>query len=159
MRTSILCIKFALSIFMLSGIASAQTVIEALIENQEPCGGLRTEAPLIGSVGVDRLEKVRVPEVNFALRDDELSMSMTGRLACKTSENAALAGSASARIKASLKVDIASCKVFETNVELDDFGGEFGSVISAFQGQIAESLSKKLQSKIIDFCMNMQSPE
>ena len=54
MRTSILCINFVLSIFMFSGIASAQTVIEALIENQEPCGALRTEAPLIGSVGVDR---------------------------------------------------------------------------------------------------------
>lgn len=142
---------------MLPGVASAQTVIEALIASQEPCRGLSTDAPLIGKVGVDELEEVRVPEVNIALRDDEFSMSMTGRLACKTSEDAMFAGSASARFEARMKADIATCKVSEAIVKLDKFDGEYEAVLSAFQSQMEEALTKELQSTIVDFCLNLQS--
>lgn len=130
---------------------SARTVLERLIVAEQPCSGLRTDT-MFGTVGIDRLKEVRVPAADISLRDDMLTISLDGSLACQTSDQALFPGDATASLAARADIDLASCEIRDVSVELTEFGGTFAIAIQQFSGQIEAALTEEMRRGLIDVC-------
>jgi len=130
---------------------SASAVLERLIVAEQPCSGLKTDT-VFGTVGIDRLKHVRVPNADISLRDDLLTISMDGSLACQTSDQALFPGDATASLTARAEIDLASCEIRDVTIGLAEFGGTFAIAIQQFSGQIEAALTEEVRSGLIDAC-------
>lgn len=130
---------------------SARTILERLIVAEQPCSGLKTYT-VFGTVGIDRLKEVRVPAADISLRDDLLTISLNGSLACQTSGQALFRGDATASLTARAEIDLASCEVGDVSIGLAEFGGTFAVAIQQFSGQIEVALTEEVRSGLIDAC-------
>ena len=64
------------------------TVVERMLAAQNPCAALKTRQ-FGQTIGIDQLEDITLREADLALRDDNVTLSFTGRLACQTLERRA----------------------------------------------------------------------
>lgn len=135
--------------------SSAQTVIERLISAQNPCGGLRTTGAF-GTIGIDRLDWVRIQAANVSLDGDTVKLSFQGGLSCRTSDNAMIKGSASAHIYARAGGSLASCQL-AANVDLSDFGGNFGQFLQAAKSRLEAELGSILNREAKAACERFKS--
>ncbi len=157
-RNCLTILLVASAIWMPPDEGESATVVETLIAAQNPCGGLKTSTPL-GQIGVDKLKNVRVPEVDVSLRDNLVTISLQGSLACKTSDKAVFRGDASAKLAGSIGVDLGTCEFLDVTISLSEFGGKFGQAIAAFSDQIETTLQEEARKAIGQACKALLSGE
>jgi len=110
--------------------ALPDTVIERRLAALEPCGGLKTELAGI-TFGIDKLEEVALRHAEVRLLGDDVSLSFGGSLSCRTSNNSAVRGNASANIEVTSTLNLADCSIQSLLVEATDFSGTFGRILKA----------------------------
>lgn len=135
-----------------------RTLVEQAIARQNPCGGLSTEVAG-ATIGLDELRDVAVNAFDLSLRGDDLTMVLSGMIACGTSNGGLLAGDASATIRAEATVDLAACDIRALSVTLDDFGGTYGPILAGLQNQIEDALTSQTAQALVDRCERLMAQD
>lgn len=133
------------------GLSQTRTVVEQMIATQNPCSTLRVNVMGM-SVGVDTLDALRVDVFDVSTRGDDLMIELSGRLACRTGSNALAAGDLQASVHLGASVDLASCNVRSTTVELYEIGGSYKDVLEGFRVDAQAAMAAVLQRQITDEC-------
>lgn len=131
--------------------AQDRTVVESMIAAQNPCASLK--ATQFGvSFGVDTLKEIKVDQIDLSLRGEHVSLSMAGRLGCRTSPSAVMQGDAVASIRADASVLLAGCVVRNVSVALGQFGGSLAGILASARPQIEYSLTEHFRTALTDSC-------
>jgi len=130
----------------------SNTVIEKRIAEENPCRGLKFDAGVF-SIGIDRLQSVRVDEAAILLTGDVVDAAFKGQLACETSSGAFVRANASVRISAEATAHLDTCEVPMVSVTLSNFGGSKASVLRAFSANIEGSLKKEIVEGLQEACV------
>ncbi|CAN5629817.1 hypothetical protein BH23PSE1_BH23PSE1_14920 [soil metagenome] len=161
-RLSLAAIMLPLAATLAAGPAAAQeagterqrTVVEQRLAEANLCGGLRTEQ-LGQTIGIDVLEDVEVREADVSLRGDDLALSLAGRLACRSSDDSIIAGNASADVAARAELLLSDCTISALDLDVENFGGSFGTALSAFAPQIEQALADEARSLLLCACRQL----
>jgi hypothetical protein len=130
---------------------SGYTVIETLIASHNPCAGLRTE--LAGqTIGLDRFDDVELRAASASLAGDDVGLTLSGRLSCRTSDGSLLAGDASSDIDATAALSLADCDAADVSVALSNFGGSLAAVVEALRPAIELQLAEAARPMLADAC-------
>lgn len=139
-----------LNLFSVSA-ASAANVLSHAIERAQPCSGLRF-TQLGQTIGVDKFESADLETLKIDVAGNSAKATLVASLACRTSDQAAIRGNASAKFEANAEVELASCTVRQVNVRIVSTGGTFGRVIDAFKGQIEKAVESSISNQAKTFC-------
>lgn len=160
----IACAMLAIA-FMTGSQLSAQeapvqglSIVEQAIARQNPCGGLSTEVAGT-TIGLDVLRDVGVNALDLSLRGNDLSMSLSGMIACGTSSDGLLAGDASATIRAEATVDLGACDIRALTIALDDFGGTYGPILAGLRAQIEDAMTRQTAQALVDRCERLMAQD
>ncbi|MFC6461113.1 hypothetical protein ACFP76_11100 [Paracoccus aerius] len=135
---------------------ATRTIIEELVAAQNPCAGLSTE--ILGQpVGIDRLDEVVLREADASLRGDNILLSLSGRLGCRTSDAGFIKGDASATVSADAEVSLADCEAPTVQVQLSDFGGSFAGLLGALGPVLEEQLAEAMRPKLVEACHDLRA--
>lgn len=153
----ILCIITFLITGSLPAVAQepARTVIEALIAARNPCAGLVTEIAH-QRVGIDKLDAVELSSADANLKGDNVTLNLSGRLACKTSDAALFDGDASAAITADASVSLADCDAASIDVQLNEFGGSFAAVLQALKQVLELQIEDTARPEVVKACHSLR---
>ncbi|MGZ2505908.1 hypothetical protein EHI47_12275 [Rhizobium leguminosarum] len=135
--------------------AQAPNALERAIENTEPCRSLKTKVSSFGIsvvVGVDKLDSVKIENLQLSVNGNTAEASARGTLACKTSDEALVEGGFSATAEVRLKIDLATCKTTETSIEIVKTGGRFGDVVKGLETEISGALRRSLEKNVAKLC-------
>ena len=103
-------------------------------------------------VGVDKLDYVKIEQLQLAVNGDRAEANARGTLACKTSDNALVQGGFSATAAIAMRVDLATCRTTESKIEITDTGGRFGDVVKGLKGEISDALRRGLERNMAKLC-------
>jgi hypothetical protein len=135
--------------------ASERTIVEERLAEQNLCAGLQTEQ--FGQrIGLTEVEDVELREADLSLRGDDIEVSFTGRLACRSGADSVLSGNASARVAAAARLSLSDCAIDRIEVTLSDFDGTFGPVLGAFSAQIEEALAGEAEPLLVAACHGLR---
>lgn len=136
--------------------AAGQNVIEGRIAALKPCSRLKTSHMVFGvnvKVGIDKLEYVSFDRAQVVVEGDNVTLSLTGALACRTPDTAMVRGNASVDISAKAEVDLADCKIRSLEVRPTRFGGTFGAaLLAAWPGLIAPKIEDGATRMLVRAC-------
>jgi hypothetical protein len=152
-RPALLVLAAALALPGPAGAAepSGDTVIESMIAARNPCAGLRTE--IAGqTIGIDRFVDVDLSEASASLAGDAVSLTLSGRLSCRTPEGSLLEGDASSDIDASASLSLADCAAADLDVALGNFGGSLAAVLEALRPALELQLAETARPMLVDAC-------
>ena len=151
--------QLAAGVFFLqpSCIANAQVpnALERAIEDAQPCRSLKTKVSSFGisvEVGVDKLDSVKIENLQLSVNGNTAEASARGTLACKTSDEALVQGGFSATAEVRLKVDLTTCKMTETSIEIVKTGGRFGDIVKGLETEISGALRRSLERNVAKLC-------
>ena len=132
-----------------------RTVIEEIVAAGNPCAALRTE---IGGqpIGLDALDDVEIRTANAALDGDAVTLSLSGRLACRTPEGSLLQGDAASDVDATAAVSLADCAAADVRVTLSAFGGSFAGIIEALRPTIEARIAEAARPQIVAACRDLR---
>lgn len=128
-----------------------RTIVERLIAAENPCSQVRGKV-LGVTIGIDQLEDVTLGTASIDLAGDDLSVALTGRLGCKTSDAAAFIGSASAAVSARASLSLATCDVESYSVTLSEFEGRFGDILGALAEPIEQEIVSATRPRLVSAC-------
>lgn len=132
-----------------------RTVIDELIAARNPCAGLVTD--IAGQrVGIDKLDAVELHTANASLQDNDITLSLSGRLACKTSGAALFNGNASASISADASVSLTDCDAASLEVQLSDFGGSFAAVLQVLKQVLELQIEESARPEVAKVCHGLR---
>nr|WP_245460471.1 hypothetical protein [Rhizobium leguminosarum] len=103
-------------------------------------------------VGVDKLDSVKIENLQLSVNGDTAEASAGGTLACKTSDEALVEGGFSATAEVRLKIDLSTCKTTDTSIEIVKTGGRFGDVVKGLETQISSALRQSLEKNLAKLC-------
>ena len=129
------------------------SVIERLIAEQNPCKdleGTRFGVPFDIAV----LQEVALEGAEISLHGDDVSATFAGRLACRTSDDAFLSGTAAASVQMSASLSLADCSIETLEVSLGDFGGDFGPILQALAPLLEVALEEAARSPLVHACQD-----
>ncbi|MBW8789138.1 MAG: hypothetical protein JF594_15665 [Rhizobium leguminosarum] len=135
--------------------AQAANALERAIADAQPCRSLKAKVSSFGitvQVGVDKLDSVKIENLQVSVNGDAAEASARGTLACKTSDEALVKGGFSATAEVHLQVDLATCKTAESSIEIVQTGGRFGDVVNGLQTEISEALRRSLEKNLAKLC-------
>ncbi|MBY5847278.1 hypothetical protein HA464_06080 [Rhizobium leguminosarum bv. trifolii] len=135
--------------------AQAANALERAIGDAQPCRSLKAKVSSFGitvQVGVDKLDSVKIENLQVSVNGDAAQASARGTLACKTSDEALVKGGFSATAEVHLQVDLATCKTTESSIEIVQTGGRFGDVVKGLQTEISDALRRSLEKNIAKIC-------
>ncbi|TAY87959.1 hypothetical protein [Rhizobium leguminosarum] len=133
--------------------AQAANALERAIGDAQPCRSLRAKVSSFGitvQVGVDKLDSVKIENLQVSVNGDVAEASARGTLACKTSDEALVKGGFSATAEVHLQVDLATCA--ESSIEIVKTGGRFGDVVKGLQTEITDALRRSLEKNLVKLC-------
>lgn len=131
-------------------VAQDRTTIERLLAEENPCRELRAD-PVV----VDRLREIRVDRLMLDLQRDDVSVQLSGFLACGTPSAALIEGDVSAAINAQASMRLADCQVREVTVDLADFGGSFGFALEAVSATVEDRLEADAADLLRRACLDL----
>ncbi|TAU88695.1 hypothetical protein ELI02_29200 (plasmid) [Rhizobium leguminosarum] len=135
--------------------AQAANALERAIGDAQPCRSLKAKVSSFGitvQVGVDKLDSVKIENLQVSVNGDVAEASARGTLACKTSDEALVKGGFSATAEVHLQVDLATCKTAESSIEIVKTGGRFGDVVKGLQTEISDALRRSLEKNLAKLC-------
>lgn len=135
--------------------AQEPNALERAIGDAQPCRSLKTKVPSFGisvEVGVDKLDFVKIENLQLFINGDTAEASARGTLACKTSDEALVEGGFSATAEVGLKIDLATCKATETSIEIVKTGGRFGDIVKGLETEISRALRRSLEKNLPKLC-------
>ncbi|TAU83532.1 hypothetical protein ELI40_09715 [Rhizobium leguminosarum] len=135
--------------------AQAANALERAIGDAQPCRSLKAKVSSFGitvQVGVDKLDSVKIENLQVSVNGDVAEASARGTLACKTSDEALVKGGFSATAEVHLQVDLATCKTAESSIEIVKTGGRFGDVVKGLQTEISDALRQSLEKNLAKLC-------
>nr|WP_246740194.1 hypothetical protein [Rhizobium anhuiense] len=103
-------------------------------------------------VGVDKLDSVKIENLQFSVNGDAAEASARGTLACKTSDEALIEGGFSATAEVRLKADLTTCKMTDTSIEIVKTGGRFGDIVKGLETEISAALQRSLEKNLAKLC-------
>jgi hypothetical protein len=127
------------------------TVVERRIAEQNPCRDLKTTQLGI-PIGIDVLQDIALDTAEISLIGDAVSVSLAGRIACQSSEEAIFSGNAAASITASANLLLSDCSIGAHDVTLSDFGGDFGPILEALAPLLEERLAETARGSLVRAC-------
>ena len=131
-----------LTLVLSASAASAQRINEKLTAS-DPCQDLPQ---------INETEAVTLERATLTVLPETAKMSVSGRIACRSSDDAMLDATASVRVEADVSLDIEECEATQSQVQLSDFQGSLGSVVEAFAATLEENLSSDLADAVEDEC-------
>ncbi|TBF35247.1 hypothetical protein ELG88_08470 [Rhizobium leguminosarum] len=147
----------AAGVFLLQpcSLANGQTpnALERAIGDAQPCRSLKTKVSSFGisvEVGVDKLDSVKIENLQLSVNGNTAEASARGKLACKTSDEALVEGGFSATAEVRLKVDLTTCKM----TEIVKTGGRFGDIVKGLETEISGALRRSLEKNLAKLCEN-----
>ncbi|TAV48595.1 hypothetical protein ELI30_09905 [Rhizobium leguminosarum] len=135
--------------------AQAANALERAIGDAQPCRSLKAKVSSFGitvQVGVDKLDSVKIENLQVSVNGDVAEARARGTLACKTSDEALVKGGFSATAEVHLQVDLATCKTAESSIEIVKTGGRFGDVVKGLQTEITDALRRSLEKNLVKLC-------
>ncbi len=135
--------------------AQAPNALERAIGDAQPCRSLKTKVSSFGisvEVGVDKLDSVKIENLELSVNGDAAEASVRGTLACKTSDEALVKGGFSATAEVRLKVDLTTCKTTETSIDIVKTGGRFGDIVKGLETEISGALRRSLEKNLAKLC-------
>lgn len=156
MRIWCLCTLAALPVPSAGQEPATRTVIEDLVAAQNPCAGLSTEF-MNQPIGIDQLDEVVLREADASLRGDDIVLSLTGRLGCRTSDAGLIKGDASATVSADAEVSLADCEAASVQVQLSDFGGSFAGLLGALAPALEDQIAEAVRPKLVETCHDLRA--
>ncbi|MGO6814735.1 hypothetical protein ACCS67_07565 [Rhizobium brockwellii] len=135
--------------------AQAANALERAIGDAQPCRSLKAKVSSFGitvQVGVDKLDSVKIENLQVSVNGDVAEARARGTLACKTSDEALVKGGFSATAEVHLQVDLATCKTAESSIEIVKTGGRFGDVVKGLQTEITDALHRNLEKNLVKLC-------
>jgi len=135
--------------------ASAANALERAIGEAQPCRSLKAKASSFGvsvEIGVDKLDYVKIDQLQLSVNGNLADAKVRGTLACKTSDNAMVQGGFSATADVSVHVDLATCKTTESSIEITDTGGSLGDVVKSLKDEISGALRRGLERNMSKLC-------
>ncbi|TBB70871.1 hypothetical protein ELH45_10125 [Rhizobium ruizarguesonis] len=135
--------------------AQAANALERAIGDAQPCRSLKAKVSSFGitvQVGVDKLDSVKIENLQVSVNGDAAQASARGTLACKTSDEALVKGGFSATAEVHLQVDLATCKTTESSIEIVQTGGRFGDIVKGLQTEISDALRRSLEKNLAKMC-------
>lgn len=160
MNTTILSVAFglatALPLLLSTEPSAAQTVVDRAIASANPCSQLKVKT-LIGTIGIDNLKEAHIANANISLVSDQATFSLSGRVGCKTSDEAQFGGDATATIDVRGTVSLQDCTNPEVDVALSDFSGRYGPVLAAVSRDVAELLRQAMIAKWQKTCIELSN--
>jgi hypothetical protein len=135
--------------------AQAANALERAIGDAQPCRSLKAKVSSFGitvQVGVDKLDSVKIENLQVSVNGDVAEARARGTLACKTSDEALVKGGFSATAEVHLQVDLATCKTAESSIEIVKTGGHFGDVVKGLQTEISDALRRSLEKNLVKLC-------
>ncbi|MBY5700782.1 hypothetical protein [Rhizobium leguminosarum] len=149
----------AAGVFLLqpSCIANAQApnALERAIEDAQPCRSVKTKVSSFGisvEVGVDKLDSVKIENLQLSVNGNTGQASARGTLACKTSDEALVEGGFSATAEVRLKVDLTTRKTTDISIEIMKTGGRFGDIVKGLETEVSGTLRRSLAKNLGKFC-------
>lgn len=103
--------------------ARANPLIEALIEDAEPCSALRIDDFKLVEIAVDRFKSLTIHDVAMTMNNDAVQARIDATLYCETGPNAALTGDMGGRVAIDLSADLATCRVNAVDAKVSELGG------------------------------------
>ncbi len=136
--------------------ARQRTVIETMVAASNPCASLRTE---VGgqAIGLDELDDVEIRTADASLAGDAVTLTLAGRLSCRTPAGALLKGDAASDVTATAAVSLTDCTAADVRVSLSDFGGSFGMILQALQPTIEAKLVEAARPQVVATCRAIRS--
>jgi hypothetical protein len=131
--------------------AQAANPVAKAIEQAKPCSRLKVKA-LGLAVGLDKFESAAVKTLQVDVDGDHAKFALDGSLACTASDTSLLRGDASAELRASFTLDLASCEFSDKSIRIVATGGSFGSVLQAAKPQIEAALDASLENLAKSLC-------
>ncbi|MBB3916019.1 hypothetical protein GGQ65_003319 [Rhizobium fabae] len=116
---------------------------------------MKTKVSSLGisvEVGVDKLDSVKIENLELSVNGDAAEASVRGTLACKTSGEALVKGGFSATAEVRLKVDLTTCKTTETSIDIVKTGGRFGDIVMGLETEISGALRRSLEKNLAKLC-------
>ncbi|NKM59214.1 hypothetical protein GFL21_32845 [Rhizobium anhuiense] len=135
--------------------ARAPNALERAIGDAQPCRSLKAKVSSFGisvEVGVDKLDSVKIENLQFSVNGDAAEASARGTLACKTSDEALIEGGFSATAEVRLKADLTTCKMTDTSIEIVKTGGRFGDIVKGLETEISAALQRSLEKNLAKLC-------
>lgn len=135
--------------------AQAPNALERAIGDAQPCRSLKAKVSKFGisvEVGIDKLDAVKIENLELSVNGDTAEASARGTLACKTSAEALVEGGFSATAAVRLKVDLATCKMTDTSIEIVKTGGRFGDIVKGLETEISGALRRSLEKNLAKLC-------
>ncbi|TNC64003.1 hypothetical protein [Rubellimicrobium roseum] len=135
------------------GLAQEMSVIERLIAEQYPCKDLEgTQLGIPFDISV--LQDVSLDGAEISLREDKVSATFAGRLACRTSDNAVLSSDAAASVQMSASLSLADCSIGALEVVLSEFGGDFGPILEVLAPVLEVVLEEAARGSLVQACQD-----
>ena len=131
-----------LTLLLAATSASASRINEKLTAS-DPCQDLPQ---------INETEAVTLGRATLTIVPETAEMTISGRIACRSGDEAMVETSASVRVEAEVAVRIEDCTTTRSEVELSDFEGNLGPLVETFSAQLEESLSSDLASAVEDEC-------
>lgn len=138
-----------------SSLAQEMTIVERLLAEQNPCRNLKTTQLGI-PIGIDVLQDIALDTAEISLNGNDVSVSLTGRIACQTPEEAIFSGSAAASITANANLFLSDCSIDALEVSLNDFGGDFGPILEALAPFLEVGLAETARSSLVQACADFR---
>ncbi|WP_246648190.1 MULTISPECIES: hypothetical protein [Rhizobium] len=116
---------------------------------------LKTKVSSFGisvEVGVDKLDSVKIENLQLSVNDNTGQASARGTLACKTSDEALVEGGFSATAEVRLKVDLTTRKTTDISIEIMKTGGRFGDIVKGLETEVSGTLRRSLAKNLGKFC-------
>lgn len=135
--------------------AQSPNALERAIGDAQPCRSLKAKVSKFGisvEVGIDKLDAVKIENLELSVNGDTAEASARGTLACKTSAEALVEGGFSATAAVRLKVDLATCKMTDTSIEIVKTGGRFGDIVKGLETEISGALRRSLEKNLAKLC-------
>ena len=113
------------------------------LEAEQPCKEL---APL------DKTDHARIDTAGLQMNGELVTLSASGSIRCKTSDQAMFPASASADFDLSASGDFETCAFPQSSVALRNVGGP----LDLFRSAIEDALSDALRDALVDACEDLK---
>lgn len=134
-----------LPLLALAGPALAGPLDERLAA-AEPCRNLPQ---------INVTESVTMERASITVLPETADLTMAGHIACRSAPGSLMAGDASARVEAQVRLDLATCEAVETDVTLSEFGGSLGPLVEALGPDLAAALEKEIGRQARRSCRDL----
>jgi hypothetical protein len=149
MKTKFLAV--ALAAFFATMPAHAANVLSQAIEKAQPCRVIKV-TKLGVTISVDKFKSANIESLKVDIAGDAAKIAIVGSLACGTQEKSAIHGDFFAKFSAAAQLNLATCLIDESSVQILSTGGSYGALIDVFKHEIEKVINHSVSEKVKALC-------